>query len=80
MRGSVVKSNLPVSGSVALIANYFSEGLYSKASNFYQKLPSLQFLLNITLPAPIPDKEKKLTEIFILKLLFGASKGFMKTF
>ena len=32
---------------------------------------------------PIPDKEKKLTEIFIFTLLCGASKGFMnalKTF
>ena len=33
----------------------------------------------LTLPTPIPDKEKKLTEIFIfISLLCGASKGFMK--
>ena len=30
------------------------------------------------LPAPIPDKEKKLTQILIFTLLCGASKGFMK--
>ena len=29
-------------------------------------------------PAPIPDKEKKINLIFILTLLRGASKGFMK--
>ena len=28
--------------------------------------------------APIPDEERKLTEIFIFAFLFGASKGFMK--
>ena len=33
----------------------------------------------LTLSAPIPDEEKKLTEIFIFTLLCGASKGFMKT-
>ena len=33
----------------------------------------------LTLPAPIPDKEKNITEIFIFTLLCGASKGFMKT-
>ena len=31
-----------------------------------------------TYPVPIPDKEKKLTSIFIFTLLCGASKGFMK--
>ena len=29
-------------------------------------------------PVAIPDKEKKLTSIFIFTLLCGASKGFMK--
>ena len=33
---------------------------------------------NLTLPVPIPDKEKKLTEIFIFTLLYGASEGLMK--
>ena len=32
----------------------------------------------LTLSAPIPDEEKKLSEIFIFTLLCGASKGFMK--
>ena len=31
----------------------------------------------LTLPAPIPDEEKKLTKIFIFLLLCGVSKGFM---
>ena len=35
---------------------------------------------SFTLPAPIPDEEKKLTLTFILTLLCGASKGFMKAF
>ena len=33
---------------------------------------------NLTLPVPIPDKETKLTEIFIFTLLYGASEGLMK--
>ena len=32
------------------------------------------------LPVSIPDEEKKLTQIFIFTLLWGASKGFMKAF
>ena len=32
----------------------------------------------LTLPVPIPDKDKKLSQIFIFTLLCGASKGFMK--
>ena len=34
----------------------------------------------LTLPVPIPDEEKKLTQIFIFTLLYGASKGFIKVF
>ena len=34
----------------------------------------------LPLPVPIPDEEKKLTEIFIFTLLCGALKGFMKAF
>ena len=32
----------------------------------------------LTLLVPIPDKDKKLSQIFIFTLLCGASKGFMK--
>ena len=32
----------------------------------------------LTYPVAIPDKEKKLTSIFIFTLLCGASKGFIK--
>ena len=32
------------------------------------------------LPVSIPDEEKKLNQIFIFTLLWGASKGFMKAF
>ena len=35
-------------------------------------------IIYLTLPVPIPDEKKKLTEIFIFTLLSGASKGFMK--
>ena len=31
----------------------------------------------ITLPIPIPNEEKKSSQIFIFTLLCGASKGFM---
>ena len=34
--------------------------------------------LKLTLPVTIPDKEKKLSKIFIFTLLCGASKGFMR--
>ena len=33
---------------------------------------------HLTLNGPIPDKVKKLSQIFIFTLLCGASKGFMK--
>ena len=36
--------------------------------------------MNLTLPVPIPDEEKKVTEIFFLAFLCGASKDFMKAF
>ena len=29
-----------------------------------------------TIPVPIPEEEKKLSQIFIFALLYGASKGF----
>ena len=32
----------------------------------------------LTLPVPISDKEKKLSQIFIFTLLCDTSKGFMK--
>ena len=38
----------------------------------------VQLKLTLTPPVPIPDEERKLTEIFIFVLLCGASKGFMK--
>ena len=41
----------------------------------YQNILVTPFLI---LPVPIPDEEKKLTEIFIFTRLCGASKGFMK--
>ena len=34
----------------------------------------------ITPPIPILDKDRKLTQFFIFKLLCGASKGFIKAF
>ena len=43
----------------------------------YQNILVTPFLI---LPVPIPDEEKKLTEIFIFTRLCGAPKGFMKVF
>ena len=40
--------------------------------------PRSSVLFCLTLPAPIPYKERKLTEIFISTLLHCASRGFMK--
>ena len=34
----------------------------------------------LTFPIPIPDKERKLTTVFISALLFGVLKGFMRAF
>ena len=36
------------------------------------------YMIVLTLPVPMPDEEKKLTQIFIFTLLCGTSKGFMK--
>ena len=36
------------------------------------------FVNNLTPNVPIPDRVKKLNQIFIFALLCGASKGFMK--
>ena len=38
----------------------------------------LKSLAILTLAVPIPDEEKKLSQIFIFTLLCGAWKGFMK--
>ena len=35
-------------------------------------------LKSLTLTVPITNEERKLTEIFIFILLYGASKGFIK--
>ena len=43
--------------------------------NYYYKIDGQRLL---TLSVPFPDKDKKLTLIFIFTLLFGAAKGFMK--
>ena len=32
----------------------------------------------LTLPVPMPDKDNKLTSVFLWTLFCGASKGFMK--
>ena len=43
----------------------------------YLERCSSSYLFELTLPVPIPDEEKKLSEIFIFILLCGASKSFM---
>ena len=42
--------------------------------------PTIRNCYGLTLTVPIPDEEKKLSQIFIFTLLCGASKGFMKAF
>ena len=42
-----------------------------------EKILKLRILI-LNFPIPIPDEDKKLSGIFILTLLCGASKGFMK--
>ena len=44
---------------------------------WFGKMLKMSDLNPLTLSAPIPDEEKKSTEIFIFTLLSGASKGFM---
>ena len=46
------------------------------ASNFFR---ILSIYIGLTLPVPIPDEKKKLSQIFIFTFLCGTSKGFMKT-
>ena len=41
---------------------------------------AMQLNLRLTLNFPIPDKVKKLSQIFVFTLLCGASEGFMKAF
>ena len=45
----------------------------------YARILGLSNLM-LTLSAPVPDEEKKLTETVIFTLLCGASKGLMKAF
>ena len=45
----------------------------------YLERCSSSYLFELTLPVPIPDEEKKLSEIFIFTLLCGISKGFMNS-
>ena len=40
----------------------------------------LHSIKHLNFPVPIPDEEKKLSQIFIPTLLCGASKGFIKAF
>ena len=46
----------------------------------HERVNSNKYGTLLILPVPIPDKEKKLNQMFISTLLCGASKGFMKTF
>ena len=58
--------NFPFYEDFNLLKNLFED--------FMRKISYLSLL---TLPVPCPDKEKKLTQIFIFTLFCGASKGFM---
>ena len=40
--------------------------------------PSDDVPLFLTLPVPIPDEERKLTQIIIFTILCGPAKGFLK--
>ena len=46
--------------------------------NEWVNVVSINNSRNNSLPVPILDEEKKLSEIFIFTLLCGASEGFMK--
>ena len=54
--------------------NYFAEQPPTGVS--YERL----VFLMLTFSVPIPDKEKKLTQIFIFIVLCDASKAFIKAF
>ena len=53
--------------------NYMHPKLIKRCPDYFRIVPD-----SLTLPVLIPDEEKKLTYIFIFRLLCGASKGFMK--
>ena len=46
--------------------------------SYESNLTFTTFFQLLTLSVPIPDEEKKLSQIFIFTLLCGASKGFMR--
>ena len=62
---------------------HLNDGLWlskKMCTGWYFVLDPLKLFLKtgLTLPVPIPDEEKKLSEIFIFTLLCGVLKGFMK--
>ena len=61
--------------------SFFSVTDFNVARSFSSLLKTFSLFSRfvvLTLPVRIPDEEKKLTQIFIFKLLWGASEGFMK--
>ena len=71
-----------------ILCEIFSETLFSSSKLFFgierkkegqRHMRAFQRNL-LTLPAPIPNEQKKLPQIFIFTLLCGVSEGFMKAF
>ena len=62
----------------------FQDFIFSHISDFLPIMREVSFAWSskkpLTIPVPIPDEGKKLTQILIFTLLYGASKGFMKDF
>ena len=70
----------PLNASVALIkkpVNWSIQWFLYESTLAFNGLRKNE-LKSLTLTVPITDEERKLTWIFILTLLYGASKGFIK--
>ena len=85
-KGKTVKNEWEKDDSDFLLALY---SVSKKLGHFFfhnlltnsfkrSSVTSYKYLSKLTLNVPVPDKVKKLSEIFIFTLLCGASKGFMK--
>ena len=81
--------NSPLGKSFVQLRETDKDGLHVKFRTNYHNVknenacadnPGLLNMQKLTLPVPIPDKEKKITQIFNFTLPCGASNSFLKAF
>ena len=78
--------NSPLGKSFIQLRETDKDGLHVKFRTNYHNVKNenacagLLNMQKLTLPVPIPDKEKKITQIFNFTLPCGASNSFLKAF